>query len=61
MCYWGLCLLSPIPATSDTWLEVDDDETGTNSTLVYGLDASDPESGYGEPVGDYKGAKATQS
>ena len=31
--YWGLCKVSPIPATSETWLEVDDD--GEPNSLAY--------------------------
>ncbi|GAB7365688.1 hypothetical protein MBLNU230_g7028t1 [Neophaeotheca triangularis] len=47
-CYWLLCYFSPIPATSDVWCEVDDDLTGANATLVYGVPMKDdPEAGYG--------------
>ncbi|KAG9875881.1 uracil permease, partial [Aureobasidium melanogenum] len=31
--YWCLCKVSPIPATSETWLEVDDD--GEPNSLAY--------------------------
>lgn len=46
--YYLLCRVSPIPATSDYWLEVDEDATGRNNSLVYGVDVSDGENGYGE-------------
>lgn len=46
LCYWGLCRFFPIPATSDKWFEIDDDETGANATLVYGVEA-DEEKGRG--------------
>lgn len=55
-----LCKLSPIPATSDKWLEVDDDVTGRSASLVYGADGSDPESGYNEPAEEYRGVGATK-
>nr|POF18698.1 uracil permease [Quercus suber] len=35
--YYILCRISPIPATSDIWLEVDDDVDLRNSSLVYGV------------------------
>jgi len=38
--YWLLNRLSPVPATSDVWMEVDDDALGNNQSLVYG---SNPE------------------
>ncbi len=53
--YWALCKVSPIPATSDHWLEVDDDATGRNGSLVYGLETYDSESGYREPHENVKG------
>lgn len=52
--YWILCKISPIPATSDVWYEVDEDEIGRNNSLVYGIDDYDPE--YGSPHTDVKGA-----
>ncbi|CAK4031235.1 uracil permease-like [Lecanosticta acicola] len=38
--YYGLCWFWPIPATSPTgkWMEVDEDVTGRNNSLVYGDD-----------------------
>lgn len=57
--YWILCKLSPIPATCDHWLEVDDDVTGRSNSLVYGADSSDPESAY-EPADEYRGVSATK-
>lgn len=53
--YWLLCKISPVPATSDHWLEVDEDVTGRSGSLVYGADGSDPESGFGEPAEEYRG------
>lgn len=44
--YYLLCWMWPIPATSDTWLEVDDEDQ--DSTLVYGVEASDEENVYEE-------------
>lgn len=43
--YWLLCKVSKIPATSPTgkWMEVDEDVTGGNSSLVYGLKPSEEE------------------
>jgi NCS1 family nucleobase:cation symporter-1 len=41
--YW---LLWKIPATSDTWMEVDEDVMGRNNSLVYGVDVSDEERAY---------------
>ena len=53
--YYLLCRIKPIPATSDHWLEVDEDATGRNNSLVYGVDAYDSESAYGQPAEDVKG------
>ena len=58
--YFLLCKVSPIPATSDHWLEVDDDVTGRSNSLVYGADVSDPESGLEQPAEELKGAGATK-
>ncbi|KAK3722378.1 uracil permease [Vermiconidia calcicola] len=52
--YYLLCRLSPIPATSDRWLEIDEDATGRNASLVYGLEPSDSEGGYGQPTQHFK-------
>jgi NCS1 family nucleobase:cation symporter-1 len=56
--YYLLCKFYPIPATSDHWLELDDEAQGGDS-LVLGVDAgSDVEHGYTETVhgkmDDYK-------
>ncbi|KAK5170233.1 uracil permease [Saxophila tyrrhenica] len=51
--YWLLCKFFPIPATSDVWHEVDEDATGRNNSLVYGVDSYDSE--YGVPHEDVKG------
>ena len=58
--YYLLCRVSPIPATSNHWLEVDDDETGRNNSLVYGIEAYDAEGAYEQPdsMRDMKGAVA---
>lgn len=54
--YYLLCRLSPIPAVSTTWLEVDEDATGRNASLVYGVDgSSDNEPGFGALHDDAKG------
>lgn len=58
--YFLLCKVSPVPATSDRWLEVDDDTTGRSNSLVYGADNSDPESGYDERADEYRGVTATK-
>ncbi|SMY19597.1 unnamed protein product [Zymoseptoria tritici ST99CH_1A5] len=54
--YYLLCKIFPIPATSDYWLELDDEAQGTS--LVIGVDGgSDEEHGYPETVHgkmDYK-------
>lgn len=55
--YWILCHFFKIPATSDHWLEVDDN--GRNNSLVYGSEEGMPEGvGYGREV-DKKGAQET--
>ncbi|KAF2172817.1 hypothetical protein M409DRAFT_62500 [Zasmidium cellare ATCC 36951] len=51
--YYLLCRLWPIPACSDTWLEVDDDSDDRSGSLVYGLEGSDA-----EVVEEYDGGKA---
>ena len=53
--YYLLCRFFPIPATSDHWMEVDEDATGRNNSLVYGVDASDEENAYREAPEDAKG------
>jgi nucleobase:cation symporter-1, NCS1 family len=53
--YWILCKLSPIPATSTYWLEVDEDSQGRSGSLVYETDGYDPENGYGHPHDEIKG------
>jgi len=58
--YYLLCRISPIPATSDQWLEVDEDATGRNASLVYGVE-DDAEGAYGLPPEDVKGATAKTS
>lgn len=42
--YYILCRIWPVPATSDHWLEVDDEDQ--SDTLVYGVEASDEENAY---------------
>ena len=54
--YYILCWISPVPATSDHWLEVDDDATGRSASLVYGVEFDDGESGYGQPPEEIKGS-----
>jgi len=56
--YYGLCWVSPVKATSDTWLEVDEDAVERNGSLVYGVEAHDSEIAYGQPPEDIKGAVA---
>ena len=34
--YYTLCKIWPVPATSDHWMEVDEDATERNQSLVYG-------------------------
>lgn len=41
--YYVLCRVWPVPATSDVWMEVDEDEVGRNSSLVYGMEHYDEE------------------
>ena len=43
--YWLLCKVSPIPATSDFWHEVDEDGMGGNNSVIYGINACDDEAG----------------
>ena len=57
--YRLLTWLSPIPATSDVWLEVDDDQTGRANSLVYGLDPYEAEEPYPEHDLDVTDAKGT--
>jgi NCS1 family nucleobase:cation symporter-1 len=45
--YYILCRISPIPATSDVWLEIDDDLDGRNGSFVDGLSPSDEENAEG--------------
>ncbi|THY20423.1 uracil permease [Aureobasidium pullulans] len=54
--YWCLCKVSPIPATSETWLEVDDD--GEQNSLEY--DGQFDEEAMGEIDGKKVDAKVTQ-
>ena len=58
--YFILCKISPIPATSDRWLEVDDDVTGRSGSLAYDPDNSDPENGYDDLTDVDKGISATK-
>ncbi|KXL45508.1 hypothetical protein M433DRAFT_154388 [Acidomyces richmondensis BFW] len=58
--YYLLCRISPIPATSDQWLEVDEDATGRNASLVYGIE-DDAEETYGQPAEYIKGMTAKAS
>nr|POE47813.1 uracil permease [Quercus suber] len=53
--YYLLCRISPIPATSDIWLEVDDDVDPRSSSLVYGVgeDNYDAESGSAQASTEY--------
>ncbi|QIW95463.1 hypothetical protein AMS68_000981 [Peltaster fructicola] len=44
--YYLLCRISPIPACSDTWLEVDEDAMGGHASLVHGLEKPDVEQAY---------------
>lgn len=44
--YYLLCRIWPVPAMSDHWLEVDDEDQ--NGTLVYGVEASDEENAFEE-------------
>ena len=58
--YYLLCRISPIPATSDHWLEVDEDATGTNNSLVYvELESYHDDSSSGRPSEDIKGVPKT--
>lgn len=44
--YYALCRVLPVPAMSDHWFEVDDEDQ--SDTLVHGIEASDEENGFGE-------------
>ncbi|WPA95794.1 uncharacterized protein RHO25_000397 [Cercospora beticola] len=44
--YWALCKIKPIPACSDTWLEVDDD----TQSIADGDSAASDDAPYGETV-----------
>ena len=53
--YYLLCWISPIPATSDVWREIDDDASGRNNTLVYGMGENEySENGSEEDMQDVK-------
>ena len=54
--YYLLCWVSPIPATRDHWLEVDEDAVGGNYSLVEGIEPSDEESSYDRPMEEVKAA-----
>jgi NCS1 family nucleobase:cation symporter-1 len=58
--YWLLCKISPIPATSEHWLEVDEDVTGRNSSLVFANDTYDSERAYKQTYEDVKGVPKTE-
>ena len=45
--YKTLCYFSPIPATSDVWLEVDDDLDGRAGSLAEGMHPADEETAEG--------------
>lgn len=45
--YKALCFVSPIPATSDVWMEVDDDLDGRAGSLAEGMHPSDEETAEG--------------
>ena len=57
--YFALCRLSPIPATAERWMEVDEDVDGRNASLVYGAEpatsSDEVETGYGGLRGEDKG------
>ena len=44
--YWLLCKIWNIPATRNTWMEVDEDVIGKNERPVFGVDVSDEEQRY---------------
>lgn len=46
--YWSLCKISPIPATSDTWMEVGDEIT--DISVAYHDSDNDRYENYGEDV-----------
>lgn len=54
--YYILNRISPVPATSDVWMEVDDDALGTNQSMVYGSDpnGSDDDRVYTSSIHDTK-------
>jgi NCS1 family nucleobase:cation symporter-1 len=52
--YYALCRISPIPATSDVWLEIDDDLDGRNGSLADGMNVSEEESAEGVQTYDRK-------
>ena len=55
--YYGLCWVAPVPAVSETWMEVDEDAVNRSGSLVYGVDAGvDEEQAYRVPSMDGKGA-----
>ena len=53
--YYLLCRFFPIPATSDHWLEVDEDAMGRNTSLVYGVERYYDESSYSQSTEGVKG------
>lgn len=55
--YYLLCRFFPVPATSEHWLEIDEDAMGRNGSLVYGVASYDEEDVYRVPSSeDGKGA-----
>lgn len=54
--YYLLCWISPVPATSNVWLEIDDDLDPQNASLIYSAGAaeSDSENSYVRDPEDHK-------
>ena len=52
--YYLLCRVFPVPATSEHWLEVDDDATGRNNSLVYDVEPYYDERSYDRLAEDVK-------
>ncbi|KXT03595.1 hypothetical protein AC578_9972 [Pseudocercospora eumusae] len=59
--YYLLCRIWPVPACSDTWMEVDEHATARINSMVYGVEPFDHEAQSGETVYAGKGAEISKA
>ena len=57
--YYLLCRFSPIPATSECWMEVGDEIR--NVSVAYGAEGYDDEDSTGRDSGHYKGPSVNEA